>query len=185
VVSSFLELFKNQDSIPVGVMLEPFVQVLFEKVTTTKPAVSPMAPPQNRPKSLPGFLTTVEFQLITYVTGHQKISEKVAYQMLDLLIYVYLNRPFLGNVCKVALMQVITQFKDDLEIRSLVNESLIYQALSQILGLKKEEQKNDTASPFATPSRTSSHHLQKRAGSVTRVQLNLKGKPVVKKLTKQ
>jgi len=52
LVNNFHELFKNQSSVPVTAMLEPFIEVLMKKVQTS---------------AFKGFLSQAEMQFLTYV----------------------------------------------------------------------------------------------------------------------
>ena len=80
-LDNFVALFKDQDDIPITRMVEPFIDLLTENVHNTK---------------LHGYISTAEFNFVTHVINHEKFIPEIGVKLLELLAFVYLNRPFLA-----------------------------------------------------------------------------------------
>ena len=134
-LDNFVSLFKDEADIPIARMVEPFIDLLQDKM--------------QRNTKLSGYISTAEFNFVTHVINHEKFSDRICNQLLDLLTFVYLNRPFLAQAASVPLLKLITQFKLNSKVVEIV-EFIVKMSLAKILDTKQDELTSDKAYKKAT-----------------------------------
>jgi hypothetical protein len=84
-------------------------------------------------------MTTPEFKFITYCVSHEKFGLEVSTKILEMLAYIYVNRPFVARLAAVPMIKLIQVFMTDPAIKESVMKNIVPQSLAKILGIKKEE----------------------------------------------
>ena len=72
----------------------------------------------------------------------------MAIKILELLTFVFLNKPFLAKAAAEPILKIIAKFKKDDKVSELILKTIVPQSLAKLLGIKKEEMLKLSASPL-------------------------------------
>ena len=87
-------------------------------------------------------MSTIELQFLREVAQHERLQKDTALQLIDLVLYVYLNQPLIAKVLLEPMLDLIERNRREKEFVTFVELALVPQACSQILSIKKDEFQN-------------------------------------------
>jgi hypothetical protein len=72
-----------------------------------------------------GYLTTAEFKFIEYVIKHETLSVETGLKLLEILSFVFLNKPFMSKPISELILCVIKNFKEESRVSEIVLKTIV------------------------------------------------------------
>jgi len=110
LLENFITLFQEQN-VPVSSLLESFIDVLGNKIMKND--------------KVNGYITTAEFQFIDYVVKHETFSIEIGLKLLEILSFVFLNKPFLSKAVTEPILKLISKFKEESSVSEIVLKTIV------------------------------------------------------------